>query len=1011
MPRMAWMHTIVGAIVLMSFLVDTPAFADDSVRPRTSDTRLTFEVNQGQFDDRVRFASRGPGYTLFLTDTEAVMVMSGTSVIRLALDQARPRQPIGIDQQPGIVNYLRGRDPSKWRTGIATYARVTQREVLPGVDLVYYGNGDAHEYDLVVAPGTSPSAVAMRVSGADRVSLDATGNLQMATAAGNMTMKAPHVYQTISGTRMPVEARFALSDAGAIAFDVGAYDTTLPLVIDPELVYGTFLGGSGQGFDTAAGVAVDEAGAAYIVGTTEAADFPTQSPLQPNLNGLQDAVVTKLSAAGQRIYATYLGGSGYDGGVAIAVRADGVAYVLGGTTSNDLPVPGAFQAQHQGSGDAFVVELNREGTGIVRGTYLGGTAGETPRGLELSQVRDEPPASQSAFGDVLFVYGSTTSVNFPAIQAPQANRVGDQDGFVTVFNRQTLQPTFSSYAGIPGTNYADALTLNRRSGAMYLLLRRTDDLLPQIGHFTPVASDASLSEPAATAEDWNLVVNALFIGNVQDTIRRLQAKGLAIGSCPRIQALASTAAVHLYYRMLCGNATSSPDLISSLDVTAAQLAQTVMIAVMPGCFPTPPSNTCSERAELLFFDANMQAIAHVNFGGQRVGREFIATRAVIGIDGRIHFIGKTNDATLPLVNPVQTQHRGGSEGFVLAIDPVSKVTSFFTYLGGSSHDNLNDITLDKDGNRWIVGDTQSANFPVTPNGVQPTLNGRTDGFVVKISADPPGPAVPGGLTAATNGFNVALAWNAAPGATSYQLEVGSQSGLSNLLNANVGNLTTLQSPGPQGTYFARVRAHTPAGLSAPSNEVSFVLGPPGACGAAPPAPTGYAAQVANLNVSLSWNASPRATSYVLEAGSGPGLANLFNANVGAATALAAAAPPGTYHTRVRAVNACGTSGPSNEVTLTLGCSAPPVSASGMTFSKSGAILTVGWTPSPNADSYRLQAGTAPGLSNVLDANIGSVTGLQANISGVPAGTYFVRVVAINGCGGSGPSTEVAIPVP
>lgn len=290
----------------------------------------------------------------------------------------------------------------------------------------------------------------------------------------------------------------------------------------------------------------------------------------------------------------------------------------------------------------------------------------------------------------------------------------------------------------------------------------------------------------------------------------------------------------------------------------------------------------------------------------------------------------------------------------------------------------------------------------------PTTNATYTASYQAITGPPPPPT---SLTAFTNGLTLSLWWNGSPGATSYVLEGGTAPGLVNVLNSNIGNTTHLQGLVPAGTYYARVRAVGPIGASAASNEVAITLAGTAPCVSPPPAPTGYAAQISGVNVLLSWNPSPSATSYVLEAGGGAGQANILNANVGAVTALAAVAPAGTYFTRVRAANACGASAPSNELPVTLGCSGVPAPPTPLTFTKNGTILTLAWASSPGATTYHAQVGTAPGLSNLIDGSIGANTMQVLNISGVSPGAYFVRIRATSPCGTSAPSNEVIVIVP
>jgi hypothetical protein len=286
--------------------------------------------------------------------------------------------------------------------------------------------------------------------------------------------------------------------------------------------------------------------------------------------------------------------------------------------------------------------------------------------------------------------------------------------------------------------------------------------------------------------------------------------------------------------------------------------------------------------------------------------------------------------------------------------------------------------------------------------------------VICDPAHPVPPPAPTGHVVQTSGTTLVVSWQPAPSATSYVLEAGSAPGLTNIFNANIGNVTSLGSPAPAGPYYTRVRSVSACGVSAPSNEVFFQLGSGGGlapCTAPPAAPTGHAVQTLDLHALLSWNPSPTAASYFIEAGSGPGLANLAVFGVGAVTSFVGTAPAGSYVTRVRGVNGCGVSAPSNEVAFSLGCSGAPEPPAGLTVLRSGTLILLTWSASPRAAAYVLQAGTAPGASNALNASVGGATNIQFDSRGVPPGTYYVRVLASNACGTSGAASEVAVSVP
>src|SRR2546430_6629697 len=259
-----------------------PLSFDTATRARLNATYgrlpLYFEANQGQSDPQVRFLARGGGHTLFLTPTEAVLVLtkqdpSLQAVLRMTFMGASPQaQIMGQREVAGKVNYFLGNDPAKWRTNVPTYAEVRYEGLYPGVDLVYYGNDRQLEYDLVVAPGADPSQIALNFKGADRLEVDAQGDLVLHTAVGAIHQRRPMVYQELKDGRREIAGGYVLKGAEAVGVQVGAYDTSRSLVIDPVLLYSTYLGGTL--YEDGRGIAVDTDGNAYLTGTTTSTNFP-----------------------------------------------------------------------------------------------------------------------------------------------------------------------------------------------------------------------------------------------------------------------------------------------------------------------------------------------------------------------------------------------------------------------------------------------------------------------------------------------------------------------------------------------------------------------------------------------------------------------------------------------------------------------------------------------------------------------------------------------------------------
>ncbi|MDT7605152.1 MAG: hypothetical protein QOF61_3149, partial [Acidobacteriota bacterium] len=432
---------------------------------------IGFVANAGQFDSDVKFSSRGGGYQLFLTPTEAVLELSShatqntrraapsaeqgvdsaperRAVLRLKLQgAAREARVSGEGQLPGRINYLIGDDPAKWRTGLPAFARVRYAGVYRGVDLVYYGNQRQLEYDFIVAPRTDPRRIRLKFEGAREVTTDEEGQLLLRAADGYVTQRKPVVYQTVAGIRREVAGRYVVNARGEVSFAVGNYDRSQPLVIDPVLSYATYLGGSAD--DQANGVAVDANGNAYVVGQTSSTNFPTTAgALRSTKTDFgSDAFVAKLNPAGTAlVYSTYLGGASSDIAYGVAVDAGGAAYVTGTTSSADFPhTNGAPQSAKSGGFDAFAAKLDASGSSLVYSTFIGGVNGETGYGVGVDAGGNAyvagSAASPSINGTTLPKHGSPTYKSADAGGTWAASSNGIADAGITSL---TVDPTNSS---------------------------------------------------------------------------------------------------------------------------------------------------------------------------------------------------------------------------------------------------------------------------------------------------------------------------------------------------------------------------------------------------------------------------------------------------------------------------------------------------------------------------------------------------------------------------------------
>ena len=489
---------------------------------------LGFEANRGQADPDVEFIGRGPGFGLLLKPNEAIFSLtkqvpasvinrsenSRPSLIAMKLEGANSTPFLsGVEPQPARANYLIGDDSSKWVRDVDTYSRVAYSNVYRGIDLTFYREQAQLEYDFAVAPGADAREIRLSFDGASEAKIGADGDLILGTAAGELKNNRPIAYQERDGARTEIAASFRRVSDGTIGFEVGEYDHTRSLVIDPVLVYSTYLGGSASDFgrgivadsagnayvvgdsnssdflfrssltnsdvfvgklnpsgnflsyfffggaknETATGLTVDSMGNVYLCGSTESPDFPRLGPLGVALKGTSDAFAIKLVPEPDQSalifqYSSLIGGSGDENSVGIAVDNAGSAYLTGRTTSTDFPTVGPIQATFGGgTSDAFVSKLAADGGSLVYSTYLGGSADEDSGGKTGISVDSSGNA---------YVVGDTLSTNFPTkapLQAAKSGSASTSDGFVAKINPSGSDFVYSTYLG--GTNDDSALAV------------------------------------------------------------------------------------------------------------------------------------------------------------------------------------------------------------------------------------------------------------------------------------------------------------------------------------------------------------------------------------------------------------------------------------------------------------------------------------------------------------------------------------------------------------------------
>jgi len=613
---------------------------------------------------------------------------------------------------PGKVNYFLGNDPTSWHTDVSTFAQVKYPDLYPGIDLLYYGNQRQLEYDFIVAPGANPNMIQLGFQGADDLELDDQGNLILRIGEDQIQMHKPLMYQEVDGVRHEIAGGYFFISQSQVGFQVAAYDRAKALIIDPTLVYSTYLGGSSE--DIGFSIAVDVSGSAYITGYTASVDFPTSGAAQPASGGSLDAFVTKLNSTGSAfVYSTYFGGSNSDQGRGIAVDNAGNAYVTGVSESVNFPTTNARDSAIGGSQDAFVAKLNSTGSALIYSTFLGGNHGD--RGLGIALDAD----------DNVYVTGMTLSSDFPTAHPIQPAHGGGNcatppsmfpcsDAFVTKLDAAGSTLVYSTYLGGSGEDIGNSIAVDA-FGNVYLNGATTSTNFPTV-----------------------YALQSVHQGGVYDAF------------VSKIEPLGSTL---LYSTYLGGGDDDYGNAIAVDAAGSAVVTGNTRSVNFPTYSPFQPVIGASNGFDAFLTKLNPagSSLAYSTYlGGQ--GDDLSYDIAVDNL-GNTYVTGLTRSLDFPLANPFQPVSGGvgpfSGEAFVLKMKPSGSALVYSSFLGGSGDENAfgggfcGAIAADTLGNAYLTGCTNSTNFS-TAGSAQPTRGGGFDAFVVKIADNQPPTADAGG---------------------------------------------------------------------------------------------------------------------------------------------------------------------------------------------------------------------------------------------------------------------------
>ncbi len=715
---------------------------------------LRFEENLGQADSRVRFLARGSGSELFLADKEAVLVLTKpapsdsyaapsapaipslapkherlraevqSTVLRFSLVGASASPQIsGIDSLPGTSSYFIGNEPSGWVTAAPNFSRVAYRGIYSGVDLTYYGSGRDLEFDFDIAAHADPTQIRLKIDGADSLIATSTGDLLIATPAGEVCLNRPEIYQLAGDRRETIEGSYDLASNNEVTLQLGPYDSNRPLIVDPVIQYSTFLGGTTS--DSATAIFVDTNGNAYITGVTSSTDFPvTTGILQSNLRSTHsNAFISKLSASGSvLLYSTYLGGTGTngDGGAGIAVDSQGDAFVTGFTASPDFPTVNPFQGTlKSASTNAFVSELNPTASALLYSTYLGGSGanGDSGAGIAVD-------SSGSAY-----VAGMTSSADFPLQRAIQGTlKSSGSTGFVTKFSASGSALVYSTYLGGSGSRDAAlAIALDSSNDAFIAGATNSPDFPTTTGAFQPVLKGSGL----------NAFLTEINSGGAAFSYSTYLGGSSAQGGTAQGLALDSSGAAYLT------GGTTATDFPITADAAQTSAQGTDTHAFISKI------NPAGQGQSDLVYSTYLSGSDGNDFG----------TGIAVDATGNANVTGAAASTDFPATKgPIQPAPKSpGGNAFITRLNPTGTVFLYSSTFGGSNAkgDLGNAIALDSSGNAYVAGTTFSSDFPTTSGSLLPNFrasSGNSNGFVTKLSAN----AVIGISPASLNFGNVLL---------------------------------------------------------------------------------------------------------------------------------------------------------------------------------------------------------------------------------------------------------------
>ncbi|MGY5865161.1 MAG: SBBP repeat-containing protein [Candidatus Thorarchaeota archaeon] len=665
----------------------TTALSETSFEKLTSnDNPQLFLENKGQFGiPNIDFYCSIPGGFIGFAESQVIAWFSdGNERITYSFVGANQMSPLGVSEANHYTNYILGNRGTY--TNIRSFNSIEYLDLWDGINLFFEITPKGVKYEFHVLPFSDPSEILIQCEGHERMEVE-DSTLKMFV---NDVCLVDDGLVVLQNDRV-IDSRFDPLSDSIYGFDIGIYDIEQTLVIDP-LLYSTYVGGSSD--DEAHSISIDDEGNVFVVGETDSANFPLESPYDNETNGALDCFIMKFNSTGNGlIFSTYVGGSLDDFAYSLCVDANGDSFVTGLTLSSDFPTVNALDDSYYDNDEAFVFKLNSTGNGLVYSTFYGGWSDDMGHGIDVD-----------AQGNAHVVL-MTGSWDLPAVNAYDDTSDDSWDTYVFKLNSTGNGLLYATYVAGSALDQPYDLTLDD-DGNAYVCGRTGVGSFPRVNAYDSTANgdwDVFVYKLNSTGN--GLIYSTLVGGNHQDW-----AAGIALDE--ERNAYVTGTAWSVNFPQI--NSIYTPDPGAPFDTTAYvfKLNSTGNGLIY--------SSLIGHGSALYDCEGNPIEV-------DSYGNAFVATT--------------TSSGFFPMVNPLMSRP-GSYDGVVLQLNATGNGLIYSTWIGGSANDYCRAIAIDSTGTAYVAGRTVSNDF-FTESPYDGDLSGTSDAFLAKLTdiGDTSGPEI------------------------------------------------------------------------------------------------------------------------------------------------------------------------------------------------------------------------------------------------------------------------------